>query len=822
MDRFSKRFGGLWVSPLRLLLVVAVWAPLAAAVVAAFFLARLSDHIPETPDLESLRPTYASSVTTRTGWRLAGSQASRPVELFDLQPETIAAFLAAEDAEFFEHEAFNPKSIIRAGLANLRAGDSVQGASTITQQLAKRFLSPEKTLRRKVTELLMARRIEANVSKPDILETYLNASYFGQRAWGISQASWTYFAKPAASLGVGEAALLAGILPAPSAFNPHADRNRAKRERDQVLRRMGELGLLSKQRVEAEVSKPIVIAAENDVQPERMPYAAASAIRRLERHFDDAAWSEGGYTVVVPHSPVRQARARRSLRRGIEALDARQGWRGRLGRAVDADSVDQRLESQDADADFVLARIERIEPNEVTMITVGGEQRLVLDDAQWAAPDERERHYKRPAKLEDFREIFEADDLITVRRIAVEDPAVEDPAVEDPAVEDPPSDPEQPTRWQLVQSPSYEGAFMVIDSATGSLWASVGGFDADRSIFHRAEQGCRQPGSVFKPIVYSEALSQQLTPATMLSDLPQKFATGRGTVWQPKNADRDFKGFVMLADALAWSRNIPTVHLMDYLGHTSVIERAKKLGITSELDTTSSVALGASCVRPVEMARVFAAFQRRGKVAEVSSVGYIVDAQGDVLVDHDHFSVPDWSSAARLDRMAHVEPGPENGVSEQVAFIITRLLRRVVTSGTAHDLPNEWQVAGKTGTTNAYDGWFVGFDGDLTAVTWVGSDKNERALGRGEHGATVAMPVFEEFYGDYLAEEPDSSGPGFWHQEPPERVILRDIDPQTGLRSRPGEPGVELPFIQGTAPTEFAPTRGTRQAEQVDSLIHDF
>jgi penicillin-binding protein 1A len=805
-DRFSKRLGGLWLAPVRFLCVLALWAPIAAAVVGAFFLARLSDRIPDTPDLQSLRPSHASTITTRNGWRLAGSEGARELELFELEPTTIAAFLAAEDAEFFEHDAFNLKGIVRAGLANLRAGESVQGASTITQQLAKRFLSPEKTLRRKMTELLMARRIEATFSKPEILETYLNASYFGQRAWGISQASWTYFGKPATSLEVGEAALLAGILPAPSAFNPHVDEERAKRERDHVIRRMAVLGLLPREQAKAEIDKPLEIAPESDVQPERMPYAAATAIRTLGSHFDDAAWAEGGYQVVVPHSPVRQARARQSLRHSIEALDTRQGWRGALGRAVDADAVDPLLDDQDPAGDFVLARLVSVERDVAVLVTAGGEAELRLEDARWAAPSERERHYKRPAVLEDLREILAADDLITVRRTS--------------------EDGEQ--RWQLVQPPSYEGAFMAVDSPTGSVWASVGGYDADRSIFHRAEQGCRQPGSVFKPIVYSEALSQRLTAATMLSDLPKEFATGRGTVWQPKNADRDFKGFVTLADALAWSRNIPTVHLMDYLGHTSVVERAKELGVSSELDTTSSVALGASCVRPVEMAEVYAAFQRKGRVATVSSVGYIADNQGDVIVDREHFSVPDWSSAARLDRMANVEPAPKSGVSQQVAFIITRLLRRVVTSGTAHELPDEWQVAGKTGTTNKYDAWFVGFDGELTAVSWVGSDKNERALGDGEHGATAAMPVFEGVYADYadhadhVADEPVQRESPFWQQEPPDRVVLRRIDPATGLLSRSGEPGVEYPFIQGTAPTEFAPTRGTRQSEQLDSLIHDF
>lgn len=791
MDRFSKRLGGHWLIPLRLLVVLAVWLPIVLAAGGAYYLAQLSDEVPQTPDLGRLTPTSPSSVETRTGWRIAGSRASGPVELHDLSPLTITAFLAAEDADFFEHDAYNAKAIVRAFLANQREGETVQGASTLTQQLAKRFVSRDKTLRRKVKELLIARRLEATYSKPQLLETYLNTVYFGERAFGISQASWTYFDKPASHLEVAEAAVLAGLLPAPSSYNPVNDMKRAKIERDQVLRRMAELELLSEEDVESEVSKPIELAAQRDVQPERMPYAASSALRALERHFDDKAWGEGGYTVVMPHSPVRQARARGSLRDSVEAHDRRQGWRGALGRALDAKAADAQLEGQSTSANYVLARVVAVERERAMLRTAGEMIALDLAQARWAAPAERDRHYKRPAELDDLREILQPNDLVTVRR--------------------------GEEGWRLVQPPSFEGAFIAIDSRTGGLWASVGGFDADRSIFHRAEQGCRQPGSVFKPVVYSEAISQGLTAATMLSDLPEKFATGRGTVWQPKNADRDFKGYVTLANALAWSRNIPTVHLMDYLGRSSVVERAKRLGVESELDTTSSVALGASCVRPTEMARVYAAFQRSGRTVEFSPISHIRDGAGDVIIDREHFAAPDWSTAGRLDRIASVQEPASAGVSKEVAFVVTRLLRRVVTSGTAHELPDEWKVAGKTGTTNKYDAWFVGFDGEMTAASWIGSDKNERPLGNGEHGATVALPVFEGFYANYVVEEP-----ALWTGEPPRRIVMRRIDAQTGLRSRSGEPGIELPFIQGTAPAEFAPTRGTRQAEQIDSLIHEF
>ncbi len=791
--------------PARLVIVLLMWAPLVGVTAGALMLAKLSDTIPDAPNLEQLLPEQQSSVQTRTGWQLGGERPARHIRTEELSPLAISAFLAAEDAAFFEHRAFNLKATVRAALANLRAGGAAQGASTITQQVAKRFLSSEKTLRRKFSELLMARRMEAHYTKAEILEAYLNGAYFGEQAWGIEQASRTYFGKHADRLEVGEAALLAGVLPAPSVYNPHADPERARAERDQVLRRMATLGLLSQRRADAEIARAPAVVEPRAIEPRRLPWAASSARRALARYFDDGgadgkAWSEGGYTLVVPHDPVAQARARESLRDGIEALDRRQGWRGPLGRVSDEQAVDHVLEEQLEDSDFVLARIEQVEPDQAGIVTAGGAAQLRLQEAKWAAPVEEERHYKRPAELDDLTEILDVGDLVAVRR----------------------SD----ERWNLVQPPDFEGAMITVDSQTGRMLASVGGFDADRSVFHRAEQGCRQPGSIFKPVVYAEAITRGLTAATMLSDLPGSYATGRGTVWQPKNADHDFKGYITLADALAWSRNIPTVHLMDYLGAQDVVRRAKKLGIDSELDTTSSVSLGASCVRPADMAAVYAAFQRRGRSVDIDAVDHIRDIDGDILIDRGHFATADWSTAARLERMATGPAGLDHqsleiGVSEQVAFIVTHLLRRVVTAGTAHELPDEWQVAGKTGTTNDFDAWFVGFDGQMTAVTWIGSDRNKRPIGKGEHGATVAMPAFEGFYASY-AESDDEDASLLGLDEPPERVDFATIDPRSGLRSHAGEPGVKLPFIVGTAPLEFAPTRGTRQAEQLDALSHEF
>lgn len=806
--RVSKRWGGYWLMPLRVLLVLLIWVPLVAWLVGIFALANLADGLPDSPDLATLYPPQPSQVVARDGWRLAGSPPGKAVEVVDLPPEVVAAFIAAEDAEFFEHRAFNLSAILRAALVDLRTGQATQGASTITQQVAKRFLSPEKTLRRKFNELLLARRIEATYRKSEILKVYLNSVFFGQGATGISQASWTYFNKPASQLEVGEAALLAGVLPAPSLMNPVTDPERARQNRDQVLGKMHRLGLLSDARHAEEIARPIGLAGYQNIQPQRMPYAAETGVRALDElvpkpsDAEDSAWASGGYRVVVAHQPRAQAHARQSLREALQAHDRRQGYRGALGRVTAPEKVDPLLAAQPPSADFLLGRVASVNATSATVMTAGGEQTLNLDDAQWAAPAALPRHYKRPARLRDLRTILTPDDLIFVRRQQ--------------------GNADAPPKWLLVQEPEKEGAFIALDSRTGGLIASVGGMDADRSIFQRAEQACRQPGSVFKPIVYAEAINQGLTPATMLSDLPGASPSGRGgaageKIWQPTNADRDFRGYILLADALAQSRNIPTVHLMNHLGIGRVIARAKQLGVTSPIEPTVSAALGASCLRPVELAEVYAAFQRRGRTTKTSAVATIYDADGYPVIDRDDFATADWSSAARLARMATPNPSPQYGISAQIAYIVTHMLRRVATAGTAYKLPADWQVGAKTGTTNKYDGWFVGFDGELTAVAWVGSDANTRALGAGEHGATVAMPVFEGFYTHYFTPEPT-----IWAQDAPARVVWHRIDPKTGLRAHEGEAGVDFPFIEGSAPTEFAPTRGTRQAENIDMLSQEF
>lgn len=813
MEIENRRFGGWLLAPFRLVLVLALWSPLPIAIGFALQINKFASELPEVPELGELKPEFGSRVETTDGWFLGGSRVTDEVAFEQLPAHVIGAVLAAEDESFFMHQAFSLRAIVRAALENYRFGRTVQGASTITQQVARQFLdNKERSYDRKIKELLVARRIEANYNKRAILKTYVGSVFWGHTAHGITQASWQYFDKSPTELSLAEAAMLAGILPSPSRYSPFVSEENAKRERGRVLRRMVSTGMISESEADAADASPLGVRKRGSVVDERMPRAFRSGLRFITAR-DKAAWSSGGVTAVVPHSALHQALARRSLRQAVIAVDHRQGWRGVPGKATG--DIDAQLAAQPAGR-FALARVIDVQRDELRVATRGGEVVVPLETSDWAEPSATDRHFKRPVRLTSFAEIVEPNDLVFVDfapptrgRGGEKADKLLDPVLHERTSDVP----------GLAQVPIFEAAVISIESQTGALLSAVGGFDADGDEFDRVWQSCRQPGSVFKPVVYAEALSKGLTAATMLSDVPAEVATGRGDVWRPRNADRDFKGYVTLANALAWSRNIPTVKLMDHLGPRFVVGRAKRLGVTeSRLDTTSSVSLGASCMRPYEVTQMYSAFQRGGRTAGVAEVSYWLD-RGAVRDDAAHFAAHDWSTAARLARIARIEPLPDRGVSENVAFIMTDLLRRVVTSGTAHDLPDDWLVAGKTGTTNEFDAWFVGFDERQTVAAWVGADKNRVPLGRGEHGATVAMPIFASYYEPFARlKSDDDAYPG----EPPLGIEHVAIDASTGLLTPNGEWGIKYPFIVGSAPTEFSPTRGTKQAQRIDELIYDF
>jgi len=687
MNPKPRRLGKLGVL-LRSLVILPIWLTNIAIVVALVWFFRLNLEIPELPNIYMLEPTFPSRIETLDGDWMAGAMVTQPVPFEELPEHVVAAFIAAEDHEFYQHRALSPRGILRAALENYRQQSISQGASTITQQVARQFLSPERTYERKVREMLLARRIESKYTKEQILDIYLKSVFFGSNAHGITQASWRFFQKDPRELSVLEAATLAGVLPAPSVFNPHASPERALRERNRVLRRLVETGRLEEEEQSQLQAEPIVLGVPEHESPHRE--LVASARRALVDHFGEDAWGKGGITVVVQEDLEMVKKARAALHQGVMAL---------------------------------------IERQELKYNPESGEP------------------------------------------------------------------------------PPFEGAMVVVDTQTGRLLATVGTAFEGSSEFDRSRQACRQPGSLFKPIVYAEALSRNIGAATMLNDLPLEITAVHGPVWNPRNADYDFRGYMTLADALSSSRNIPVLRLAQHIGAPPIIARARRLGIESPIDPARSMPLGASCVRLMEMARVYAAFQREGKSLPLADIAYFKMPDGSV--SHDFLHLHAGSEADDPPELR-----PQQAVSPEVAFIMMTLLQRVVTRGTASKLPKDWNIAAKTGTTNQYDAWFAALDGRIAVIVWIGAEKNDIPLGRRENAGTVALPVFESFYADMAPGSLDLS-----EENAPERLEFHAIERQSGLLSRSGE---RLPFLPRTQPVEWAPSKGTRQSQRADALYQDF
>lgn len=656
-------------------------------VVAAAIMFRSMFHIPVVPDIRELEASFPSRIETLDGKWLDGALATQHVSLDKLPTHVPNAFIAAEDQEFYNHSAYSERGIIRAAIANWRGEKITQGASTITQQVARQFVGSEKTYTRKIREIMLARRLEETYSKEDILDVYLKSVFFGSNATGLTQASWRFFHKDPRELTPLEAATLAGVLPAPSVYNPHANPDLALRERNRVLRRMDDINVLGGDLEELQ-KEPLGLAEVP--QPSVHRELLATARRALAEHYGEDAWEKGGYTVVVQEDPDLVTRARAALNKGVTELMERQ-------------------------------------------------------EKSW--------------------------------------------------------DPES------GEPPVFEGAMMVADTRTGRVLASVGTAFEGSSEFDRSRQSCRQPGSLFKPIVYAEAVSRGISVATMLNDLPLEMATTYGPVWNPRNADHDFRGYMMIADALASSRNIPVLRLAQHLGYDSIIKRARRMGVESLIDPARSMPLGASCVKVYEMMRVYAAFQRGGLSMPYADIAYIKTPIG--TISHDYLS---------LAGMKHREDetlAPTQVLSPEVSFIMMNLLRRVAVRGTAYELDDEWNVAAKTGTTNEFDAWFAALDGERVYIVWIGAEKLDTPLGRRENAARVAMPVFEYFFEEFAPGTLDLSP-----ENAPKRIEFHAIDRTSGLLSKGGSD--VLPFLPRTKPYDWAPSKATRQAQSVDQLYTEF
>ncbi len=760
-----------WVA-LTTLLVVGVGV---AAVVATFIY--LGRDLPKISSLADYRPPVITSVYSDDNRKIGEFYNERRivVPLEKMPKQLLEAFVAAEDDRFFQHRGVDIISIVRAFFKNLEAGKIVQGGSTITQQVTKSFLlTPERSYRRKIREAILAYRIEKAFTKQEILYLYLNQIYLGHGAYGVQAAAENYFGKSAEDMNLAECAMLAGLPQAPSRYSPFRHPDRAKQRQIYVLNRMVAEGYITNIQATESIDTPLDIKPRRNWYIEQVPTYTEHVRRYVEAAYGkDMLYNEG----LKIHTAVNiemQRVAREAVNAGLLDLDKRQGFRGPIdhlpSEEIETFSLSLRQEQgPDSFADgrlltgVVIAVDDDAGKVSVRMGDVHGT--IDLEQMQWARKPNPEVPFY-VAKISRPSQALGVGDVISVKLRTLGDDGI----------------------WSLAleQTPAAQSALLCIEAETGYVKVMVGGRDFTNSQFNRAIQSRRQPGSAFKPIVYAAALDNGYTPATVIIDSPIIYEdTLTDFTWKPKNYGKKFYGPTLLLKALAKSRNVVTIKILQDIGVDAVIDYARKLGITADIANDLSIALGSSGVSLLEIVNAYSVFANQGYFVEPLFITRIEDRDGRVLET--------------------TPPRRERVISSETAYIMTTLLESVVQSGTGQRVKALGRpVAGKTGTTNdLFDAWFVGFTPRYITGVWVGFDE-ERSLGASETGSRAASPIWLGFMKRILEGKPVRAF------QVPEGVVFAKIDAETGLLPIPASTEtIFVCFKEGTVPTEHTPPKDT-------------
>jgi penicillin-binding protein 1A len=821
------------------LLMVLGWCALTATTAAGAaglgLYYHFSQGLPAIPDVQSYRPPILTEVYTDDAV-LAGEfyRERRKVVPYERIPKRLVqAFIASEDSSFFDHPGVDFLGTARAGfktvLKKTTGVGSVQGGSTLTQQTAKAVLisaegyasATAKNLTRKIREAILARRLEAALTKEEILYLYLNNVYLGHHSYGVQSAAENYFRKDVKDLTLGEMSLIAGLPQAPSRYSPFTAPKRAADRRKYVLRRMLDEGMISQAEHDEAAAEEVRVHPVEDVFHEFAPYFVEQVRKDVVERFGNPALLEGGLKVFTTMDSERQRAAQDAMLEGLLTVDKRQGWRGPVGQ----------LETQKQREEF-LARAKKAMGEEplaegrlyVGLVTgvdadkkgvsvqVGPHAgKLPLLGMRWARKVNPEGYYPG-LMLSTVRSAVKEGDLVVVRHVQGKDLYDDREQYDRELLK---ALPQGVPLFRLEQEPELQGALVSIDPHRNYLTAMVGGYDFDANEYNRAFQACRQPGSSFKPVVYAAALEQlNWTPATLIVDAPVVFDDPETQLrWKPDNYDEGFKGDVVLRNALVNSMNIPAVKTFQAVGVKPMVEWSQKVGFSTPMNQDFSAALGSSCVYPYELAQVYATFNRYGAKRKAAFIRKVEDRFGRTLEDHTAY---DDAWAPLLDRVAagyavQYEPG-EQVMSGETAFIMTDLLRAVVREGTGGPAQKLGKpAAGKTGTTNdSYDTWFAGFTRDLVTVVWLGYDLNPHPLGKFETGGRASLPIWLE----YMKRALDGRPQGEFY--PPEWLEVRrlPIDVETGRIASSGSKKVtEMWFRKGTEPQEVEPEKGVVRPE---------
>ncbi len=700
-----------------------------------------------------------------------------PLHLAEVPKRMQEAVLSAEDDRFYQHPGVDWQGIARAGWELLRTGEKKQGGSTITMQVARNFfLNSEKTYLRKLNEIILAFRIEHGLTKDEILELYLNKIYLGHRAYGIGAAAQVYYGRPIAELTLPQMAMIAGLPKAPSRFNPVTDPERALSRRNYVLRRMRELGYVTQQEYQQALATPVTASLHGLAVKVEAPYVAEMVRAFMVDRYGSEAYTNG-YSVYATVDSRLQAAASEALRKDLMDYDRRHGYRG-AERHFDLknDDVPARWEEFLADINPVAglppALVTAVGEDSVTAYALGvGKIDIPWKGLSWARPYISEN--RRGPAPKSAADIVAPGDVIRVVR-----------------------DPED--GWHLGQVPDVEGALVALAPGDGAIEALVGGFDFYRSKFNRVTQAERQPGSSFKPFIYSAALASGFTPATIVNDAPVVFDDpGLESAWRPENYSGKFFGPTRLRVALIHSRNLVSIRVLRAVGVRKAIEYIKRFGIdTTHLPRDLSLALGSGTVAPLSMARGYAVFANGGYLVDPYFVDRIVGSDGNVVYQADPVQVCPACGESPGPAQAMPVSAPADGTTAQAtsdqslppmrpaprvitaqnAWLMTSMLRDVIRHGTGRRamVLGRNDLAGKTGTTNDQrDAWFSGFNQRIVTTAWVGFDQL-RPLGTVETGAHAALPMWIDFMRQALDGVPEAP------LEQPKGLVTVRIDPETG------------------------------------------
>ena len=707
-----------------------------------------SSELPDYKILSKYKPPVSSRVHSGEGQLIAeyALQKRLFIPYNSIPKKVVYSFLSAEDKNFFSHPGIDAKSITRATIKNIKnifAEKRLEGASTITQQVAKNFLlTNEVSVKRKIKEAILAFRIERAYSKERIMELYLNQIYLGEGTYGVAAASLEYFDKAVNDLNYEETALLAALPKAPSKYNPYKSKEKAKLRRDLVLKNLYENSYIKEKEYKNLINKKIKLKKRKIKLLEEANFYSEEVRRIVSDIYGYDNLYKGGLSIRTPLSSYYQIEALKALRSGLEEYDKRHGWRGALKNIKKKNWVEHVKELRvDKSLNWKLAKV--IDVNKLSV-------KIQIENKETGFIDFKNINWIRESSFEDFLRL---NDIIYVKKI-------------------------KNNKWILKQLPKINGAIVVMDPYTGRVLAMVGGFSFKLSEFNRATQAKRQPGSAFKPFVYAAALENGFSPSTLILDAPFVMDQGEGKkTWKPENYGKKFYGPSTLRTGIEKSRNLMTVRVAQEVGFDQISKITNSFGIYNNIPEVLSVSLGAAETTLIRLSNAYCTFVNGGKKVTPIFIDRIQDRRGKTIYNSDQRNCLGCSEISYLkNEIPIIEDNREQIISSATAYQITSMLEGVIKRGTGRKLKNlNLPLAGKTGTTNKnMDAWFLGFTSKLVIGVYVGFDE-PKTLGKYETGAKAALPIFKKFIKNVVKK---IEARPF---KVPKSINLMMIDVETGL-----------------------------------------